>query len=91
MQDNQGKKISGREENTVELPETKPETCGDNAKKYVQSELIYPTQNLLPNMSKIVITARGHSNAFFLCALQGERGGGKQASAVLALSPHLED
>lgn len=48
MQDNQGKKISGREENTVELPETKPETCGDNAKKYVQSELIYPTQTSCP-------------------------------------------
>lgn len=91
MKDNQWKKISGGEESTVELPERKPETCGDNAKKYVQSELIYPTQNLPPNMSKIVITARGRSNPFFLCALQGERGGGKQASAVLALSPHLQD
>lgn len=60
MQGNQWKnKIWGREENTVELAERKPETCGDRAKKYVLSDLIYPTQNFPPNRSKIVITARG--------------------------------
>lgn len=64
MQDNQWKnKISGREENTVKLPERKPETCGDNAKKYVQSELIYPTQNLPQNRSKIILNARGRSSS----------------------------
>lgn len=34
-----------------------------------QSELIYPTQNLQPNRSKVVNTARGPKKPFFLYAL----------------------
>jgi len=49
-------------------PDTLRSSHIQRMKYFDQSELIYATQNPQPNMSKVVITARGPRKSCFLCA-----------------------